>query len=252
MYGGKLRGVVALALVGTVALTAGTANAFLQAWDYSYEANFLPHNDPTLTWGRGVSGTHSESNNGNSGVISIQAGSGSEVTYWLVNNSGDGAGKVDFSSGGTIEWRVDPTGTGGNVSFMHIGDGTYAYTVGMYPGYWAYRDFNQDWEFEPGAGHPVGWDVYRLDLTGGNSAALYLNDALVQNIPGFVGTNPSDPPNNFLVHNQIYWGTDRNFGSGGDSDWDYIRWDTFPLIPEPATAGLLLVGLLLAGRRRSK
>jgi hypothetical protein len=218
-------------ILGIVALVAGTANAALLTWDESWEANFLPHNDPTLVWQRFASGTFSENNNGNSGISTITGGTGGGVQYFLSNSSGAGAGKLAFSQGGSIEWRLDPSDAGGNVSFMHIGDGTYEYNVGAYPGYWAYKDtLTSAYTFEGGAGHATGpgvFDTYRLDLTaGGNSGDLYLNDVFQVTIPGFVGASID-------VAEQIYWGTDPNWGSGGAADWDYIRWDVGSEAPPP-------------------
>lgn len=208
-----------LSVVGIVAIAAGTANATLATWDHSWEADFLPHNDPTLVWTRYATAPFSENNNGNSGVSTISGGNGNNngVQYYLSNGSGDGTGKMNWSAGGSIEWKLKPH-TSGNISFMHIADGTYEYTVGMYPGYWAYKNTDVS-DYVWSSGHTVGTDIYRLDLTaGGNSADLYLNDVHQVNIPGAATVG-------WGVEEKIYWGTDLEWASGGNADWDYIRWN---------------------------
>jgi hypothetical protein len=225
-----------MVLTGIVMLIAGTASATLSTWDYSWEADDLPHNDPNLVWGRSATAFFEEINNFD-GTVNIRANDFGELSYWLLNDSGAGLGKANWSEGGSIEWKLTPH-TSGNISFMHIGDGTYEYTVGMYPGYWSYIDTSGVRQWEGGAGHTVGTDIYRLDLDGGTTAALYLNDAFVLDIPGYVGDNPGDPPNNFGVHEQIYWGTNPGTLEGGDAEWDYIRWDVsdpnFGLVVAPS------------------
>ncbi|WP_432797449.1 PEP-CTERM sorting domain-containing protein [Poriferisphaera sp. WC338] len=240
---------LALSLVAALGLSVVTAQADASiTWDYEYTADVLP-NDGSLGSGAWtVGGTHTAGPSVSGGVLTLDTGFNQWQNGYMLYNGSEW--DSDDPDGTTFEVRIkvaDRTGT----QHIQIGKQNYYWELLVSKDRISSAESASDGVAAGGPGVDLDMTQYhtiRVTIsaggTGSRVAQVYIDD----------NATPAFTLNGFFANldrivladggGSTYWGA---------MDVDYIRWvngeATAPPVPEPATLGLIGLGVLMLTRR---